>query len=140
MQTLSQIYQVIQDAVKLLPTTYNIVQLPIQNLLDETFNAKYPLANIEYISSNNNGNEVIRTFRVHLLKVQKQSDADLNNVLDECEIDGLTVIKQLDYTSQTSLYNIEAGSLTPVRQFTADYTAGVYFDVNVTELNNIDLC
>lgn len=140
MQTLSQIYQVIQDAVKLLPTTYNIVQLPIQNILDETFNAKYPLANIEYISSNNNGNEVIRTFRVHLLKVQKQSDADLNNVLDECEIDGLTVIKQLDYTSQTSLYNIEAGSLTPVRQFTADYTAGVYFDVNVTELNNIDLC
>lgn len=140
MQTLSQIYQVIQDAVKLLPTIYNIVQLPIQNLLDETFNAKYPLANIEYISSNNNGNEVIRTFRVHLLKVQKQSDADLNNVLDECEIDGLTVIKQLDYTSQTSLYNIEAGSLTPVRQFTADYTAGVYFDVNVTELNNIDLC
>lgn len=140
MQTLSQIYQVIQDAVKLLPTTYNIVQLPIQNLLDETFNAKYPLANIEYISSNNNGNEVIRTFRVHLLKVQKQSDADLNNVLDECEIDGLTVVKQLDYTSQTSLYNIEAGSLTPVRQFTADYTAGVYFDVNVTELNNIDLC
>lgn len=140
MQTLSQIYQVIMDAVKLLPTIYNIVQLPIQNLLDETFNAKYPLANIEYISSNNNGNEVIRTFRVHLLKVQKQSDADLNNVLDECEIDGLTVIKQLDYTSQTSLYNIEAGSLTPVRQFTADYTAGVYFDVNVTELNNIDLC
>ena len=140
MQTLSQIYQVIQDAVKLLPTIYNIVQLPIQNLLDETFNSKYPLANIEYISSNNNGNEVIRTFRVHLLKVQKQSDADLNNVLDECEIDGLTVIKQLDYTSQTSLYNIEAGSLTPVRQFTADYTAGVYFDVNVTELNNIDLC
>jgi len=140
MQTLSQIYQVIQDAVKLLPTIYNIVQLPIQNILDETFNAKYPLANIEYISSNNNGNEVIRTFRVHLLKVQKQSDADLNNVLDECEIDGLTVIKQLDYTSQTSLYNIEAGSLTPVRQFTADYTAGVYFDVNVTELNNIDLC
>lgn len=140
MQTLSQIYQVIQDVVKLLPTTYNIVQLPIQNLLDETFNAKYPLANIEYISSNNNGNEVIRTFRVHLLKVQKQSDADLNNVLDECEIDGLTVVKQLDYTSQTSLYNIEAGSLTPVRQFTADYTAGVYFDVNVTELNNIDLC
>jgi hypothetical protein len=140
MQTLSQIYQLIQDAVKLLPTTYNIVQLPIQNILDETFNAKYPLANIEYISSNNNGNEVIRTFRVHLLKVQKQSDADLNNVLDECEIDGLTVIKQLDYTSQTSLYNIEAGSLTPVRQFTADYTAGVYFDVNVTELNNIDLC
>lgn len=140
MQTLSQIYQVIQDAVKLLPTIYNIVQLPIQNILDETFNAKYPLANIEYISSNNNGNEVIRTFRVHLLKVQKQSDIDLNNVLDECEIDGLTVIKQLDYTSQTSLYNIEAGSLTPVRQFTADYTAGVYFDVNVTELNNIDLC
>lgn len=140
MQTLSQIYQVIQDAVKLLPTIYNIVQLPIQNLLDETFNAKYPLANIEYISSNNNGNEIIRTFKVHLLKVQKQSDADLNNVLDECEIDGLTVIKQLDYTSQTSLYNIEAGSLTPVRQFTADYTAGVYFDVNVTELNNIDLC
>jgi hypothetical protein len=140
MQTLSQIYQVIQDAVKLLPTIYNIVKLPIQNILDETFNAKYPLANIEYISSNNNGNEVIRTFRVHLLKVQKQSDADLNNVLDECEIDGLTVIKQLDYTSQTSLYNIEAGSLTPVRQFTADYTAGVYFDVNVTELNNIDLC
>lgn len=140
MQTLSQIYQVIQDAVKLLPTIYNIVELPIQNILDETFNAKYPLANIEYISSNNNGNEVIRTFRVHLLKVQKQSDADLNNVLDECEIDGLTVIKQLDYTSQTSLYNIEAGSLTPVRQFTADYTAGVYFDVNVTELNNIDLC
>lgn len=140
MQTLSQIYQVIQDAVKLLPTIYNIVQLPIQNILDETFNAKYPLANIEYISSNNNGNEVIRTFRVHLLKVQKQSDADLNNVLDECEIDGLTVVKQLDYTSQTSLYNIEAGSLTPVRQFTADYTAGVYFDVNVTELNNIDLC
>lgn len=140
MQTLSQIYQEIQDAVKLLPTIYNIVQLPIQNILDETFNAKYPLANIEYISSNNNGNEVIRTFRVHLLKVQKQSDADLNNVLDECEIDGLTVIKQLDYTSQTSLYNIEAGSLTPVRQFTADYTAGVYFDVNVTELNNIDLC
>ncbi len=140
MQTLSQIYQVITDAVKLLPTIYNIVQLPIQNILDETFNAKYPLSNIEYISSNNNGNEVIRTFRVHLLKVQKQSDADLNNVLDECEIDGLTVIKQLDYTSQTSLYNIEAGSLTPVRQFTADYTAGVYFDVNVTELNNIDLC
>jgi hypothetical protein len=140
MQTLSQIYQVITDAVKLLPTTYNIVELPIQNILDETFNAKYPLANIEYISSNNNGNEVIRTFRVHLLKVQKQSDADLNNVLDECEIDGLTVVKQLDYTSQTSLYNIEASSLTPVRQFTADYTAGVYFDVNVTELNNIDLC
>lgn len=140
MQTLSQIYQVITDAVKLLPTIYNIVQLPIQNILDETFNAKYPLANIEYISSNNNGNEVIRTFRVHLLKVQKQSDIDLNNVLDECEIDGLTVIKQLDYTSQTSLYNIEAGSLTPVRQFTADYTAGIYFDVNVTELNNIDLC
>jgi len=62
MQTLSQIYQVITDAVKLLPTIYNIVQLPIQNILDETFNAKYPLANIEYISSNNNGNEVIRTF------------------------------------------------------------------------------
>ena len=140
MQTLSQIYQVVTDAIKLLPTLYNIVQLPIQNLLDETFNAKFPLANIEYLSTNNNGNEVIRTFRVHLLKVQKQSDVDLNKIIDECEIDGLTTIKQLDYTSQTSLYNIDASGITPVRQFTADYTAGIYFDVNVTELNNIDLC
>jgi hypothetical protein len=140
MQTLSQIYQVIQDAVKLLPTTYNIVQLPIQNILDETFNAKYPLANIEYIGSNNNANEVIRTYRVHMLKVQKQSDIDLNNIIGECEIDALTAIKQLDYTSQLNLYNIDASGITPVRQFTADYTAGVYFDVNITEINSIDIC
>jgi hypothetical protein len=140
MQTINQQREVIAVAVRLLQTSYNILNLPIENILDSEFNVKFPLVNIDYVGSSNNGYEVIRNYRVHFLKVQDKTDVDLNNIVSEVELDALTFAKQLDYTSQTELYNIDASAITPVRQFTTDYSAGVYIDISFTELNNVDLC
>ena len=135
MQSIQQIEQMILGIPIL--ARYKKKFVPIQNVLDQEENS-YPIAVFDYVSSQVQEAVILRQYSVYILDLQKQSDADLNKVISQCELDLLAYIAAIDNALYTS--GVTASNITPLRQFTSDYTAGVKCDLSISITNDVVLC